>query len=178
MRSKANPASEIIRTLAALGSSFDLASPREVDLCLRFGASPEKFSYDNCTGETARRLVAHRRVHTTRAAQGVPAIQGRCGEDAEIIETALVKGCSPFSAFLWKGSDVIAECRLMQVIVGGIAIGMLGLASIAAADANATAAHSGRLASAAASSGIPMYENSGGIPIDYRPATLPIDPPD
>ena len=62
---------------------------------------------------------------------------------------------------------MIAECRLRLMIVGGIVIALLGLASIAAADASAVAAHSGRIAEAAASRGIPMYES---------PACLPIDP--
>lgn len=44
---KANPDPEIIGLLAGMGSSFDVASPIEVDLCLDAGARPESLSYGN-----------------------------------------------------------------------------------------------------------------------------------
>lgn len=50
---KANPSQPVIRTLTALGSSFDVASPAEIDLCLACGASPEKISYGNTIKSTA-----------------------------------------------------------------------------------------------------------------------------
>ena len=44
---KANPALPILRRLVAQGSSFDVASPAEVDACLAAGASPDDISYGN-----------------------------------------------------------------------------------------------------------------------------------
>ena len=44
---KANPASEILKLLADLGSSFDCASVAEVDMALTAGATPERISYGN-----------------------------------------------------------------------------------------------------------------------------------
>jgi ornithine decarboxylase len=44
---KANPAPEILSRLAALGSSFDVASPAEVELALAAGAVPARISYGN-----------------------------------------------------------------------------------------------------------------------------------
>jgi len=44
---KANPEPRIIRLLAELGASFDVASPAEIDLCLSQGATPESLSYGN-----------------------------------------------------------------------------------------------------------------------------------
>ncbi|KEI43457.1 type III PLP-dependent enzyme [Saccharopolyspora rectivirgula] len=44
---KANPTPEVVRELVALGSSFDVASPGEIDLCLAEGAAPESISYGN-----------------------------------------------------------------------------------------------------------------------------------
>jgi ornithine decarboxylase len=44
---KANPAPEVLARLAALGGSFDVASPREVELALAAGAGPERISYGN-----------------------------------------------------------------------------------------------------------------------------------
>ncbi len=44
---KANPAPEIVRMLGDLGSSFDVASRGEIDLCLANGVRPERISFGN-----------------------------------------------------------------------------------------------------------------------------------
>jgi ornithine decarboxylase len=44
---KANPAPALLERLVALGSSFDVASPGEIDLVLAAGASPDRISYGN-----------------------------------------------------------------------------------------------------------------------------------
>lgn len=44
---KANPAPSILELLVKLGSSFDVASPAEVDMCLAAGADPSRISYGN-----------------------------------------------------------------------------------------------------------------------------------
>ncbi|SOD71252.1 ornithine decarboxylase [Jatrophihabitans sp. GAS493] len=44
---KANPAPEVVALLVGLGSSFDVASPGEIDLCLDLGADPSRLSYGN-----------------------------------------------------------------------------------------------------------------------------------
>jgi ornithine decarboxylase len=44
---KANPAASVLELLAVLGSSFDVASPAELDACLRAGADPARISYGN-----------------------------------------------------------------------------------------------------------------------------------
>ena len=44
---KANPAPEVVRMLAAEGSSFDTASLPEIDLCLSNGAQAENISFGN-----------------------------------------------------------------------------------------------------------------------------------
>jgi ornithine decarboxylase len=44
---KANPAPQILELLVQLGSSFDVASPAEVDMCLSAGADPSRISYGN-----------------------------------------------------------------------------------------------------------------------------------
>ncbi|WP_433871693.1 type III PLP-dependent enzyme [Saccharopolyspora sp. CA-218241] len=60
---KANPTPQVVGELVALGASFDVASPGEIDLCLALGAAPEDISYGNTIKK--RRDVA--RAH----AQGV-----------------------------------------------------------------------------------------------------------
>jgi ornithine decarboxylase len=44
---KANPAAEIVAMLAKKGSSFDVASPAEIALCLDNGATAERLSFGN-----------------------------------------------------------------------------------------------------------------------------------
>ena len=44
---KANPAPEILRLLASLGSSFDTASVAEIEMVLATGAAPDRISYGN-----------------------------------------------------------------------------------------------------------------------------------
>ncbi|MBI5164599.1 MAG: type III PLP-dependent enzyme [Magnetospirillum sp.] len=44
---KANPAPEIVSLLVDLGSSFDVASRNEIDLCLEVGADPARVSFGN-----------------------------------------------------------------------------------------------------------------------------------
>ncbi|MDN2567268.1 ornithine/lysine decarboxylase [Aquibium sp. A9E412] len=44
---KANPAPEILRLLASLGSSFDTASVAEIEMALEAGATPGRISYGN-----------------------------------------------------------------------------------------------------------------------------------
>jgi len=44
---KANPAPEIVRMLAGMGSNFDVASRGEIDLCLANGVSADNISFGN-----------------------------------------------------------------------------------------------------------------------------------
>src|SRR5262245_24774311 len=44
---KANPAPEVLKLLASLGSCFDIASVPEIDMVLAAGASPDRISYGN-----------------------------------------------------------------------------------------------------------------------------------
>jgi hypothetical protein len=44
---KANPAPEIVTMLNGVGSSFDVASRGEVDLCIGHGVAPERISFGN-----------------------------------------------------------------------------------------------------------------------------------
>ncbi|WP_028661738.1 type III PLP-dependent enzyme [Saccharomonospora saliphila] len=58
---KANPAPPVLRALARAGAAFDVASPAEIDLCLRAGAPPESLSYGNTIKKPADIATAHAR---------------------------------------------------------------------------------------------------------------------
>jgi ornithine decarboxylase len=50
---KANPAPEVIALLTALGSSFDVASRPELEMCLALGVRPARLSYGNTIKKSA-----------------------------------------------------------------------------------------------------------------------------
>ena len=58
---KANPAPEILKLLAKLGSSFDTASINEIDMVLAAGASADRISYGNTIKKKADIAQAHSR---------------------------------------------------------------------------------------------------------------------
>jgi len=58
---KANPEPRLIRRLAENGSSFDVASPAEIDLCLSEGVSAERLSYGNTIKKAKDIRYAHQR---------------------------------------------------------------------------------------------------------------------
>ncbi len=57
---KANPAPEVLRLLIGLGCSFDVASPGEIELCLRLGADPARLSYGNTVKKERDVAAAYR----------------------------------------------------------------------------------------------------------------------
>lgn len=57
---KANPAPEIVRLLVRLGARFDVASPGELDLCMRQGANTTSISYGNTIKKPADIAFAYR----------------------------------------------------------------------------------------------------------------------
>ena len=56
---KANPGRPVLERLAAAGSSFDVASRGEVDLCLSLGITPDRISYGNTIKKSADIAHAH-----------------------------------------------------------------------------------------------------------------------
>ena len=60
---KANPAPEILKLLASLGSCFDVASVGEIDMVLAAGATPERISYGNTDQEGERDRLRLRQGH-------------------------------------------------------------------------------------------------------------------
>ena len=75
---KANPAAPILRTLVALGSAFDVASPAEIDACLAAGAVPADLSFGN--------TIKKRATSLTRTAAASPASPST--RDAELDKVA------------------------------------------------------------------------------------------
>ena len=78
---KANPGEPILARLHALGSSFDVASPAEIDACLAVGVPAERISYGN--------TIKKRADITYAAARGVRRFTVDCAEElAKVAELA------------------------------------------------------------------------------------------
>ena len=57
---KANPAADVLATLAFLGAKFDLASGGEIERCLNLAIAPERLSFGNTIKRESEIIQAHR----------------------------------------------------------------------------------------------------------------------
>ncbi|WP_206455604.1 type III PLP-dependent enzyme [Aurantimonas marina] len=91
---KANPAPEVLRLLASLGSSFDCASVAEVEMALEAGATAKRISY----GNTIKKERDIARAH----ALGVSLFAVDCVEEVEKVARA-APGARVFCRVLTDG---------------------------------------------------------------------------
>ncbi|HEV7255006.1 MAG TPA: type III PLP-dependent enzyme [Mesorhizobium sp.] len=91
---KANPAPEILSLLAGLGSCFDTASVREIELALEAGASPDRISF----GNTIKKERDISRAHQL----GVRLFAVDCEEEVEKVARA-APGARVFCRVLTSG---------------------------------------------------------------------------
>jgi ornithine decarboxylase len=89
---KANPAPELLRLLAALGSCFDTASVAEIDMVLAAGAGPERISFGN--------TIKKERDVASAYARGVRLFAVDCKAEVEKIARA-APGAKVFCRFLF-----------------------------------------------------------------------------
>ncbi|WP_294643430.1 ornithine/lysine decarboxylase [uncultured Aureimonas sp.] len=91
---KANPAPEILRLLASLGSSFDCASVAEIEMALDAGATPNRISFGNTIKKERDIASAH--------ALGVSLFAVDCVEEVEKVARA-APGARVFCRVLTDG---------------------------------------------------------------------------
>ena len=96
---KANPAPEVLKLLASLGSSFDCASVNEIDMALAAGATPDRISYGN--------TIKKERDVAAAFARGIRLFAVDCVEEVEKISRA-APGSRVFCRILCAGDG--AEC--------------------------------------------------------------------
>ncbi|MGU3499403.1 type III PLP-dependent enzyme [Mycobacterium sp. C31M] len=88
---KANPAPEIVEALVAQGSSFDVASTAEIELCLRSGADPAMLSYGNTIKKARDIAYAYRvgvRTFVTDSEPDLHAIADRAPSSKVLVRIA------------------------------------------------------------------------------------------
>ncbi|MCW4116374.1 ornithine/lysine decarboxylase [Aurantimonas sp. MSK8Z-1] len=91
---KANPAPEILRLLASLGSNFDCASVAEIEMALDAGATPDRISYGNTIKKERDVAAAH--------AHGISLFAVDCVEEVEKVARA-APGARVFCRVLTNG---------------------------------------------------------------------------
>ncbi|MGJ7909273.1 type III PLP-dependent enzyme [Actinopolyspora sp. H202] len=72
---KANPDPRVVAELVGLGASFDVASPGEIELCLRQGASARSISYGNTIKKPADIALAYQRGVRLFATDSTPDLE-------------------------------------------------------------------------------------------------------
>jgi ornithine decarboxylase len=91
---KANPAPEVLKLLADLGSCFDCASVAEVDMALAAGATPERISFGN--------TIKKERDIEAAFARGIRLFAVDCAEEVEKVARA-ASGARVFCRILCDG---------------------------------------------------------------------------
>jgi ornithine decarboxylase len=91
---KANPAPEVLKLLASLGSSFDCASVNEIDMALAAGATPDRISFGN--------TIKKERDVAAAFARGIRLFAVDCVEEVDKISRA-APGSRVFCRILCAG---------------------------------------------------------------------------
>ncbi|MCI5074753.1 ornithine/lysine decarboxylase [Oricola sp.] len=126
---KANPAPEILRLLASLGSSFDTASVPEIEMALDAGATPDRISFGNTIKKERDVARAHELginlfavdsvEEVEKIARSAPGARVFCRvlTDGEGAEWPLSRkfGCAPKMAI-----DVLAQAARMGLVAYGV----------------------------------------------------------
>jgi ornithine decarboxylase len=92
---KANPAPEVLKLLADLGSCFDCASVAEIDMALAAGATPDRISFGN--------TIKKERDIAAAFARGINLFAVDCAEEVEKIARA-APGARVFCRILCDGA--------------------------------------------------------------------------
>ncbi|PPK61592.1 type III PLP-dependent enzyme [Actinokineospora auranticolor] len=181
---KANPAPEVVAALAAEGSSFDVASTGEIDLCLAQGADPESLSYGNPIKKAADIAYAYRRGvrrytfdsdgDLANLAEHAPGSRVWCRflVDAPQSGTPFGKkfGCAPEMAL-----RLLARAADLGLVVDGACF-HVGSQHTDAAAWTSGIAEAGRIARGLAEAGVATRSLNlgGGFPASYRDAAPPL----
>ena len=96
---KANPAPEVLKLLADLGSCFDTASVAEIEMALAAGATPERISY----GNTIKKERDVARAHQL----GISMFAVDCVEEVEKVSRA-APGARVFCRILTDGAGNVS----------------------------------------------------------------------
>ncbi|MBI2705204.1 MAG: type III PLP-dependent enzyme [Actinobacteria bacterium] len=121
---KANSEVEVVELLADLGASFDVASPAEIDLCLKVGVEPDRISYGNTLKKEGDIAGAFERGVTTFAfdSEGELAKLARAAPGASVFCRLLTSGAGADWPLNRKfGCDV---AMAIELLTGAATLGL------------------------------------------------------
>ncbi len=182
---KANPEPRLIRRLAEAGSSFDVASTAEIDICLSQGADPQMLSYGNTIKKAkdihyayqrgVRMFVFDSEDELRKLAENAPGAQVFCRLLASSAgaQWPLSRkfGCSP---------DMAVDLLAMAPGLGLNPIGVsfhVGSQQLDPSRWDPSVAEAARVFQALRKVGIELdfLDVGGGFPVGYLDPVLPID---
>ncbi|MGH7090348.1 MAG: type III PLP-dependent enzyme, partial [Stellaceae bacterium] len=182
---KANPAPEIVRRLAALGSSFDVASPSEIELCLGCGIEPGRISFGNTIKKEADIAFAHAAGVRLFAFDSEAEVEklGRAAPGSRVFCRILVDGSGaewPLSRKFGCAPDMAAALLRRAGELGLDPYGAsfhVGSQQTDLGQWDRAVARAAQLFQALGETGIllRMVNIGGGFPAHYRAAVAPVD---
>lgn len=182
---KANPEPRLIRRLAEAGSSFDVASTAEIDICLSQGADPQMLSYGNTIKKAKDIRYAYQRgvrmfvfdceEELRKLAENAPGAQVFCRLLASSAgaQWPLSRkfGCSPDMAV-----DLLALAPSLGLDPIGVSF-HVGSQQLDPSRWDPSIAEAARVFQALRKVGIELdfLDVGGGFPVGYLSPVLPID---
>ncbi|MGL6234990.1 MAG: type III PLP-dependent enzyme [Segniliparus sp.] len=182
---KANPAPEVVRELATIGSSFDVASVPEIELCLAEGADPQNLCYGNTVKKPADIARAHAlgvRLYTTDSeadlealAEHAPGSSVFCRIPATgngaVYSFGSKFGCSPELA-----ESLLLRARTLGLVPAGVSF-HAGSQQLDPDAWSAGVEQAALIASRLAAQGVrlPLLNIGGGLPGSYTQAVPPLE---
>lgn len=182
---KANPAKEIVSRLVGLGSSFDVASPAEIDLVIGAGAQPEYISFGNTIKKEVDIAYAYRHgvrlfafdseAELYKLARSAPGARVFCrlltsGEGADW-PLSRKFGCELDVAF-----DLLKKAQKLGLIPYGVSF-HVGSQQTRVDQWNGALENTAALFQALKKVGISleMVNIGGGLPARYRDSVAPVE---
>jgi ornithine decarboxylase len=172
---KACPEPAVLTRLAALGSSFDVASPAEVRLALAAGAAPGALCYGNPVRASADVAAAHSagvRRFVTDSAEDLAVLAANAA-GAGVLVRVLVSDAGAATPFFDKFGASPAEAVRLLRAAAAAGLHVEGVAFHAGSQQTRPAAYADAVTTAlrvAADAGLrrPLLNAGGGFPVRYR----------
>ena len=182
---KANPEPSMIRMLVALGSSFDVASPAEIELCLASGAQPQNLSYGNTIKKSADIAYAYARgvrmfafdseAELAKLAEHAPGAQVFCRLLAETVNAQWPLG-SKFGCSTEMAVELLTQARELGLDPIGVSF-HVGSQQLDPAQWAPSVARAAGVFARLRDRGIELtlLNVGGGFPVGYAEPVVPIE---
>lgn len=179
---KANPAPEVLATLAAAGAGFDVASTGELDLVLGHGADPAALCHANPVRKPADAAAAHAAgvtLFVTDSAEDL-ALLAEHAPGADVLVRLAVDEQGSATPFGGKFGCSRSEAAALLGRAGELGLTAAGLSFHVGSQQTRPAAYAEAIVAAAtvtAAAGLrrlPILDVGGGFPVRYREEVPPL----